>query len=117
MPYVERDSVGRIAALSEKPTSRALEFLDDGSPELRHFLSRTRTQADPRQSQEALDTLRASDAELVRVVEDLIELLVRKRTIAIEELPVPVRRKMEARARLRERYRANPLLRFDDDTI
>jgi hypothetical protein len=42
---------------------------------------------------------------------------VRKRTIAIEELPVPVRRKMEARARLRERYRANPLLRFDDDTI
>jgi hypothetical protein len=112
MPYVERDSVGRIAALSEKPTSRALEFLDDGSPELRHFLSRTRTQADPRQSQEALDTLRASDAE-----EDLIDLLVRKRTIAIDELPVPVRRKMEARARLRERYRANPLLRFDDDTI
>jgi hypothetical protein len=117
MPYVERDSVGRIAALSEKPTGRALEFLDDGSPELRHFLSRTRPQADPRQSQEALDSLRSSDAELVRVVEDLIELLVRKRTIAIEELPVPVRRKMEARARRRERYRANPLLRFDDDTI
>ena len=98
MPYVERDSVGRIAALSEKPTGRALEFLDDGSPELRHFLSRTRPQADPRQSQEALDSLRSSDAELVRVVEDLIELLVHKRTIAIEELPVPVRRKMEARA-------------------
>ena len=78
MPYVERDSVGRIAALSEKPTSRALEFLDDGSPELRHFLSRARGQADPRQAQEALDTLRASDADLVRVVEDLVELLVRK---------------------------------------
>ena len=117
MPYVERDSVGRIAALSDRPTSRALEFLDDNSPELRHFLARTRGQAEPRQSQETLDTLRASDAELARVVEDLIELLVRKRTISIEELPVPVRRKMEARARLRERYRNNPLLSLDDDLI
>lgn len=117
MPYIERDDVGRIIALSDKPTSRALEFLDDGAPELRHFLARARGQPEQRQSREALDTLRASDAELVRVVEDLIDLLVRKQTIAIEDLPVAVQRKIEARARLRERYRANPLLQFDDDTI
>jgi hypothetical protein len=111
MPYVERDATGAIMALRDAPTARALEFLDDDAPEIRNFAAR-QARAD-----EALETLRASDDEFIRVLEDLIDLLTAKSIIRLDELPAPVRAKLARRAALRDRFRSAPLLKFDDDLI
>ena len=50
---------------------------------------------------QALDYLKASDIELTRVVEDLVDVLVAKRIIAFTDLPEAVRQKLERRARTR----------------
>ncbi len=111
MPFVQRDPAGNIAHVHDRPRDGALEFLDAEAPELRDFLVRTA------RSSELLENLQATDAEFVRVVEDLIELLAGKGVIAMEDLPEPVRRKLDARAALRRQYRENPLIGFDDDVI
>ena len=111
MPFVQRDQAGHIAQIHERPHDGALEFLDAAAPELHDYLVRTA------RSSELLESLQATDADFVRVVEDLIELLTGKGLIAMEDLPEPVRRKLDARAALRRQYRENPLIRFDDDLI
>jgi hypothetical protein len=111
MPYIERDPAGRIVRVAEQPSATALEFIELDRPELRDYLERTA------RSSELLESLQATDADFVRVVEDLIELLTGKGLIAVEELPDAVRRKLDARAALRRGYRESPLLRFDDDVI
>lgn len=111
MPFVQRDPAGNIAHVHDRPRDGALEFLDAEAPELRDFLVRTA------RSSELLEHLQATDAEFVRVVEDLIELLAGNGVIAMEDLPEPVRRKLDARAALRRQYRENPLIGFDDDVI
>jgi hypothetical protein len=111
MPFVERDPAGDISALHDAPTARALEFLENDAPEIRHFLSK-RLRAD-----QALETLRASDGDFIRALEDLIDLLLRKKVISLDELPGPVRAKLDQRTSLRETFRASPLLKFDDDLV
>lgn len=111
MPYVERDTTGRISHVSAQPTARALEFLDSDHPEVRQFVLQSV------RSNELLDSLRETDSDFVRVVEDLIHILTAKGLIRHEELPEAVRRKLDARASLRRQYRDAPLLKFDDDVI
>ena len=111
MPFVERDPSGAIVALRDAPTARALEVLDDDAAEIVHF-RRQRLRAD-----EALETLRASDDEFIRVLDDLIDLLVAKDVIRLDELPAAVREKLSRRAALRDRYRGAPLLDFDDRLV
>lgn len=111
MPYVQRDPSGAIVALSDSPSPLALEFLEEDAPEVRHFRA-TRQRAD-----EARETLRASDSDFIRVLEDLIDLLLAKGVIAAGELPEAVRDKLARRAALRDRFRATPLLKFDDDVV
>lgn len=111
MPYVERDDTGAISRLREQPTATALEFLAPDHPEVQHFVARSA------RSTALLESLRETDADFVRVVEDLIDVLTAKGVIRDEDLPDPVRRKLEARAGLRRQYRDTPLLKFDDDVI
>jgi hypothetical protein len=111
MPFVERDGTGRIVGASEQPTSAGLEFLDPDHPELRDFLNRSQRTTELRES------LQASDVEFVRVLEDLIEVLVRRGVIALTDFPEPVRSKLEARGDLRRRYRESPLLDLREDLI
>ena len=111
MPYVERDGIGAISRLRDQPTTAALEFLAPDHPEVQNFVARSA------RSTALLESLRETDADFVRVVEDLIDLLTAKGVIRGEDLPDPVRRKLQARAELRRQYRDTPLLKFDDDVI
>ena len=61
--------------------------------------------------------MRASDGEFIRALDDLIDLLLRKKVISLDELPGPVRAKLDQRTTLREAFRASPLLKFDDDLV
>lgn len=97
MPYVTRDSEGLISAVHRSSQPGAEEFVEWGHEDIQQFIGAGGA------GDEVLDYLRASDNELTRVVEDLIDVLVSKRIIAFTDLPAPVREKLERRARARSR--------------
>jgi hypothetical protein len=102
--YVKRDKEGRIEAVARQATPDIGETIDDTDPELTAFLRG----GDP----EGLAALRASDLEVVRVLEDLIEVLIEKGVIQFTELPEAAQNKLLQRKRLR---RSSDLTLFEDD--
>ena len=93
MPFVKRDESGKIDAVSINESADFAEFLDAESAELEVFLENTRPSA---------DSLRESDSDLVRVLEDLIEMLTAKGVIMFTELPESAQQKILFRKRLRK---------------
>jgi hypothetical protein len=104
MPFVERDEMGRIVAVSQVPGSD-LEALPADHPELQAFLG---------QLGEEAHQLSATDQDFVRVLEDVVELLVSKGVILFTELPPSAQEKMLHRQRLRTGLAANLDLIGDD---
>ena len=93
MPFVKRDESGRIDAVSINESADFAEFVDAESAELEVFFENARPSA---------DSLRESDSDLVRVLEDLIEMLTAKGVIMFTELPESAQQKILFRKRLRK---------------
>ena len=85
MPYIQRNKDGKIIALkfTEETSS---EFLPADDPEVLHLLA---GQGDTSSLEMMLD-----DLKLIRVIEDLIDILISKNIIIFSELPLPVQRKI-----------------------
>lgn len=96
MPYVQRDETGNIISLSDKRDNDSSEFLPLNHPEILVFLHKGDI-SDPGRF-----ALSFSDNELVRVIEDLVDLLIRKQIILYTELPNPAQQKLLLRTKLRE---------------
>jgi hypothetical protein len=103
--FVSRNGQGEITAVSREATQEIAERLDPGDPELSQFLHGAAGQG-------ARSALRASDLEVVRVLEDLIEVLIEKGVIQFTELPEAAQKKLLQRKGLR---RSSDLTLFDDD--
>lgn len=103
MPYILRDPQGNIAALfgQADPTHGVTEELPSDNPEVNQFLVGVGEPA------EALQELSVSDADMARVVEDLVYALISKGVLLFTDLPAPARRKLMARRRMRDQL--NPL--------
>ena len=70
------------------------------------------------QNNHIIDALADSDADLARVTEDLISVLVKKGTILFTDLPEAVQAKLLEREKLRHKLdEANISFLSDDDTI
>lgn len=105
MPYVARNAQGRITAVYDTAREGAGERLDADDPALRAFLG----------LEAAGGRLQSSDLGLVRVIEDLVDLLVDKGVILFTELPAPAQEKLLERGRLRRALGAAPVV--DDDEL
>lgn len=93
MPYVSRDETGAIEAVFRVPTDRATEYIPPGTPEVTDFLyDRDNDPHEP---------LYQSDAGMSRVVEDLINILVKKNVISLSDFPLPAQDRMLERQRFR----------------
>jgi len=103
MPYILRDPEGKIAALFAQadPTRGVSEELPADNPEVNRFLGVGGETA------ESLQELSTSDADMARVTEDLVYALIARGVLLFTDLPVPARRKLMVRRRLREQL--NPL--------
>ena len=88
MPYIKRDAAGQIEAVSQTALD-GFEEIDDNHAELIDFAS-------------ALSDNRLANTDLgfVRVVEDLIELLIKKNFILFTELPEPAQVKIAGAAKV-----------------
>ena len=99
MPYVERDSQGTIKALTATAGPSG-EHLPVEHPEVLQFLTSPPGQAPGDKS--GMELL-LSDLKLIRVIEDVIDLLIAKRVIIFSELPVPVQQKILQKRGKREK--------------
>ena len=105
MPYVYRNSDGRIIGLSDEAPSEREEELDLSDPEVLEFL------------QNAKNELSSSDSDTIRVIEDLVDVLIRKKLILLTDLPVPAQQKLTERQRMRNELNVLDNLMVDEKDI
>ncbi|WP_330926696.1 tryptophan synthase subunit beta like protein [Candidatus Sororendozoicomonas aggregata] len=94
MLYVLKDSEGHITAVSEQAISSDWHAVSLEDEALHAFLEKNPTMGNK--------VMEAADADFIRVLEDVIDLLLDKELIRFTELPVPVQNKLLNRRRYRE---------------
>ncbi len=101
MPYLKRNSAGDVIALTTSQSEDAVEWAAADSPDVLVFLATTNTAPDPGQANK-LEML-AADLSLIRVIEDVIDILIAKNVIIFSELPPPVQEKLLRKKGQREK--------------
>jgi hypothetical protein len=92
MLYVARDSSGKISELHPMPLGDAREALPADNPEVLQFIHERWRQ----------NELHELDRDFVRVIEDTIELLIKKDLILFTDLPPKVQEKLLRRKEVRQ---------------
>ncbi|GGK80055.1 hypothetical protein [Amphritea balenae] len=117
MLFAIRNEAGLITSLSASPTDNS-SVVDIQDPEVLMFLSSNNETNTP------MEFLEKSDADVSRILEDLIDLLIAKKTILFTDLPEAAQQKILTRKLARsafshnnsDEYISNPIL-ADDETI
>lgn len=109
MHYIERDAEGRIVRIEIVEFDGMTEQTEESTPEISEWLKvnsiRTAT----------IQQLQQSDLNMVRVLEDLIEVLMSKGIISITDLPPAAQNKLLSRAQARQTLSGLEGLIADDD--
>lgn len=116
MPYIMRDAAGRMVGLSMQQTEWACEWVDEGDAELRDFIGAALQRGAPADGDLARG-LAESDLQLIRVVEDLVQVLIEKGAIQFIDLPLAARNKLMQRLSLRQSADALKLVGDDHGLI
>ena len=104
MLYVERDKIGNIIALHMKPEANAREQKAIMDEEILAFLDKS-VDTDP-----WVQLLSLSDIGIIRILEDLIDLLIRKNIFMLTDLPEEAQKKIMERKRVREKIGPSDLM-------
>jgi hypothetical protein len=104
MLYVERNNAGDIIALHIKPEPEAQEQKSIMDEEILQFLNKN-IDTDP-----WIQLLSLSDIGIIRILEDLVDLLIRKNIIHFTELPEEAQAKINERKRVREKLGPSHLI-------
>lgn len=111
MPYIQRNAHGLIESLHLEPGFGDLEQVPADAPELLAFLAAAAPGAEaapaPREAYAALD------ADFVRVLEDVVDVLIGRGIIRITDLPGEAQTKLFARKSFRDRVNQNSLRLFE----
>jgi hypothetical protein len=92
MPFVKRDADGILTAVSQEAGSGFTEELPADDPAIATFFAGVGSEASP---------LDATDQDLIRVLEDVVDLLIAKGVILFTELPVDAQQKIMRRQQMR----------------
>lgn len=115
MPYAQRNEAGEIVSLTAKPINDDDALLMPNDPEVVMFLAQS-GQGESENERKSLDLL-ADDLKMIRVVEDLIDLLTAKGVILFSELPVAVQDKILRKKFKREQLSSSNDILVNDDTL
>tara|TARA_Y100001951_G_scaffold97036_1_gene96384 strand:- start:745 stop:1116 length:372 start_codon:yes stop_codon:yes gene_type:complete len=117
--YVKRASDNEIVALSTEQSADYPEFISNNDPGLLRFMQQNIPAYELANKELSHSKkLQHSDAELARVLEDLVELLTASGTIKFTELPMAAQMKLLNRKTLRHDMKTLNLLDEDaDDSI
>ena len=112
MPYIQRNSEGGISAVSVEQSEVFREWSEPDSPELKVYLSRVTGNTPV-----VAGALAESDHALVRVVDDLVNVLIEKNLMRFTDLPEAAQKKLMARQSLRQSLNSLKLLGDEDQTV
>lgn len=112
MPYVTRNENGEVVAIHHNKGEGNGQWEDITATGVIDFLKQTDTPPD-----QAKLALTGSDNEMVRVIEDLVDLLMEKQIFVYTELPAVVQAKLDARKQLRKDMNSLGDLINDNDAI
>jgi hypothetical protein len=96
MPFVKRDAQGRVASLHREQDSPDLQYLPPNHPDVAGFLA-----SGAERAPEGRGELLKSDLEMIRVYEDLTDILIGKRVVVLTDFPPAAQEKILRRKRLR----------------
>jgi len=111
MPYVHRNTLGKIDSISEEATEETQEYIAVDNPEFIAYLTHSTN------STEVKTALSTSDTALVRVLEDLINTLIDQKVILFTDLPLAAREKLSKREKIRGHLTSLDNLMGDDEGI
>jgi len=96
MPFVKRDAAGRVTSLHREQETQDLQYLPLDHPDVTGFLQ----PIGERRSQNRGELLK-SDLEMIRVYEDLTDILIHKNIVTLTDFPPAAQEKLVRRKRLR----------------
>jgi len=105
MPHILRDARGRIASVHRDPQPGS-EAVPADHPELAELLGEAATEA----------AFAGLDAGLIRVLEDLVDVLIARNVICITDLPPEAQHKLFDRKHFRDRFQRNALQLWGEET-
>ncbi len=92
MPFVKRDEHGMVVAVSRESAAGCTEELAKDDPAMSAFLVEISSES---------SSLDASDQDLIRVLEDVVDLLIAKGLVLFTELPTDAQQKIMRRQAMR----------------
>ena len=104
MLYIERNDDGTIAAIHQAPSENATEQKTLLDEEVIDFLSKDM------ELDSWVQLLSLSDVSIIRVIEDLIDVLVKKNVIMLTDLPEEARLKLKERKQVRKKMENDPFI-------
>lgn len=104
MLYIERNSEGKIVSVSQQAYKPDVELKSAIDEELLQFL------AENADSDFWVKILSISDLGIIRILEDLVDVLVAKNLIMYTDLPVDAQEKIRERKKVRERMESESLV-------
>ncbi len=104
MLHIERNSDGTIAAVHKTPNEKTSEQKTLLDEEVIAFLGRDG------KLDSWIQLLSLSDVSIIRVIEDLIDVLIRKNVIMLTDLPEEARDKLKERKRVRQKMESGSFI-------
>lgn len=104
MLYIERNSDGTIAALHQAPNAKATEQKTLLDEEILAFLGKDSD------LDSWIQLLTLSDISIIRIIEDLIDVLIKKNIIMLTDLPLEARAKLKERKRVRKKIESDSIM-------
>ncbi|MEN8188885.1 MAG: hypothetical protein ABFS19_03490 [Thermodesulfobacteriota bacterium] len=104
MVYVKRDENGSIITIHNENSSQDMEKKDLLDPEIMDFFFKS---GDQDSYNKLLGLL---DQGIIRVLDDLVELLIKKNIILATELPLEAQRKINERVKVRKKLMEQHLM-------
>ena len=103
MYFVRRNTQGEIVALAKEMNGEHSEQIDPHHPEVLKFLAH---------SGEVFNDL---DTSLIRVIEDLVDVLIDKNLLRLTDLPLPAQEKLLSRKKVRSSLKNSLNILVDND--
>jgi hypothetical protein len=116
MPFIKRDSNGEISALFREQTAEAMEYLPPSHADIQQFVTLEKAangHSEPHQD------IASSDLAMIRVYEDLVDILISKHVVVLTDFPEAAQEKLMRRKRLRSSFSSltEALAAEDDEGI
>jgi hypothetical protein len=103
MFYVRRNPAGLVVSLHREPQADAQEFLAADHADVQAFFGAAPAPAPAPVTATPRETFDRMDTELIRVLEDLVNVLIAKNLIDLTDLPAEAQAKLLLRKGFRER--------------